>query len=157
MKRRHLLIGMAAFAGGLVFGLLLIREPMAPLTAENLAAARERWHAAGITSYSIRYKLNADLYEVVVEDRIVTSARVNGQPPISPDWRSFTVEGLFRVLEMELENMTDPGGAMASQKDAILARVRFHHELGYVQRYLRGSAGMGRPASIRVLEFAETE
>lgn len=154
MKRRHALIAMAAFAGGLVIGLLLIREPMAPLTAENLAAARRRWHATGITTYSIRYKLNADLYEVVVEDRIVSSARVNGQPPTSTDWRSFTVEGLFRVLEMELENITAPGGAMAAQKNAILARVRFHHGLGYVQRYLRGSGGMGRPASIQVLEFA---
>lgn len=157
MKRSHVLIALAAFACGLSIGFILIREPMEPLTAAALERAQERWHEAGVTSYSTRYQLNADSYEVTVDDRIVTSIRVNGQPPTTSDLRNYTVEGLFRVLEMEIENMTDPSGSLALQKNALLARVRFNKERGYVERYLRSSSGIGRSASIQVLEFKVTD
>jgi hypothetical protein len=157
MRRRNVLIALAAFAFGLVIGLLAIREPMQPISAEVLRAAQDRWTQAGIACYVIRYELNADLYEVTVEERIVSAITVNGQPPRTTQLRNYTVEGLFRVLEMEVENLTDPAGPFAAQRDRILARVRFNRELGYPERYLRSSAGVGRPASIRVLEFKPSE
>ena len=78
---------------------------------------------------------------------------VNGQRPLVNDFSDYGVEGLFRTLELELENATDPHGPFAGRVSAIVMRVRFNAEFGYMERYLRGSGGSGRSVAIELIDF----
>ncbi len=157
MKRRNLIIAPFAFLIGLVGAVVWLREPTVPLTHENLADARERWRNMGLDDYTILYRMNRDSYEIEVSERIVVDAAVNGTILRSDDVGSYSIEGMFRLLDMELENLHDPGGPFAGRGGgSILARVRYNREFGYVERYVRSSGGMGTGAEIEVLEFRPT-
>lgn len=147
------LIWLAAFFAGLAGALLWMREPMAPLTREALAAARERWRAAGVGSYELRYRMLRSEYVVRVRDGIVEEATVDGNVPTSGNWRAYGVEGLFDTLAQDLDNLADPAGPFAGGKPPIL-RVRFNPQLGYVERYIRSGGGQSKGASIEVIGFA---
>ncbi len=137
-------------AGGAVFW---FREPMGPLTREALATARQQWRAAGIRGYSVRYRMHGSEYSIQWRDGIVEHALVDGRPPTTTDLNAYTIDGLFDTLELELDNLEDPAGPFAGYAKTVLMRVRFNHNLGYVERYLRSSAGQGRGASIEMIEF----
>jgi hypothetical protein len=65
----------------------------------------------------------------------------------------YSVDGLFRLLDMELENLSDASGPFGQNGQQTTARVRFNEPFGYVQRYLRSAAPGGKPASIQIIEF----
>jgi len=144
---------MVAFGLGIAGGILWMREPTVPLTSENLAAARRRWADSGTDSYRFRYRMNHDIYEVAVENGIVVDVEVNGRRPRSEEFGSYSMMGLFSLLELELENLADPQGPFAGWAGSVLARVRYNERLGYLERYLRSAAGMPRGADIEILEF----
>ena len=156
ITKTSVLLMLAAFVLGITGAILWMREPMAPLTRERLAAARERWRSARVAAYEIRYAMLGSNYVVHFRDGIVSEATVNGKTPTSGDWRAYGVEGLFATLAQELENAADPAGPFAGGKQVIM-RVRFNRELGYVERYLRSSGGHGRGALIEVIEFERRE
>ena len=155
--RTNLILMCAAFVVGAGGAVLWYREPMAPLTREVLAAARQRWRAAGVRGYTVRYRMHGSEYAIEWRDGIVEEALVDDRPPTTADLNAYSVEGLFDTLEQELDNLTDPAGPFAGRKEKVLMRVRFNPKLGYVERYLRSSGGYGRGASIEMIEFARRD
>ncbi len=152
VTRANVLLMVAAFAMAAAGAILWLREPVTPLTREGLAGARQRWRESGIASYELRYRMHGSEYAVRTKSRIVEDVAVNGQVPTSGNWSVYGVEGLFDTLAQELDNAADPAGPFAGGK-AILLRVRFHPELGYVERYLRSSGGGARGASLDQVNF----
>ena len=151
------MLGAIAFFAGVTTAILVLREPTEPLTAAALEAARQRWLDADVRDYDLRYRMHGGVYEVTVRDRIVTDVQLNGRPASSADFRAYGVHGWFDILEMELENLSDPGGPFAGREQSMLMRVRFHAELGLVERYLRSSGGVGRSVAVELIEFTRAE
>ena len=152
--RFNLSLAISAFVISVVLAILLIREPMEPLSSEALQLAQQRWHDARVHHYDVRYRMHGSMYEIKVRDRIVTQAKVDGQAPRTADLKAYSMDGLFEILELELANINDPRGPFSASAQAILARVRFNDKLGYVERYLRSSGGSGRGAVIELIDFA---
>ena len=157
VTRTNLLLMGAAFVIGAVGAVLWFREPMEPLTREALAAARQRWRAAAVRAYEVRYRMHGSEYVIHGRDGIVEEASVNGRPPTTTNLNAYSIDGLFDTLEQELENSTDPAGPFAGRAETVLMRVRFNRELGYVERYLRSSGGQGRGASIEMIQFTRRD
>ena len=160
MKRTtklNLALAALAFSVVTIGAFLITRERTEPLTEAALAEAGKRWRAAGISDYRIRYEMHGSLYDVTVRDGIVTDATVNDGPLRSADPGAYSIEGLFRTIELELENLNDPRGPFAARAHTMVMRVRFNSDLGYVERYLRSSGGMGRGASIVLTTFELAE
>lgn len=155
--RRNLIVSAVALLAGLLLGLIWMREPTVPLTMANLTAAKERWHDNGPSSYRLDYRMNRDIYQVTVDNGIVIEATVNGHTPRMDDLRAYSMEGLFDLLQTELENIADPAGPFSGRAETVMARVRFHSVDGHVERYIRNSAGVARGAEVHVLQFHAQE
>lgn len=153
----NLLFSFVGLLGGMIGAVIYLRQPMETLTEASLAAARTRWKQANISDYDWQYKLQNDLYDVTVRDGIVTLITRDGNPTRSQDARLFSVEGLFDILSLELENLSNPAGPFAGLSGKILMRVRFHSELGYVERFLRSAGGAGKGASIQMIRFHQID
>ncbi len=151
--KRNLLLATVGFAGGLIGALWMMREPMEPLTEAALAAARKRWQAAGLRDYDLHYRMQGDDFDVKVRGGIVTEVLRNGRPTRTQNARLYGVDGLFDILAEDLDNLHNPSGPFARRGNVVVMRVRFHPELGYVERYLRSTGGVGRGASIEVLSL----
>ena len=149
------MLGVAAFPLGLVAAFFMLREPMEALTLDALSSARQLWETSDVRSYDLSYRMHGSFYEVAVRDRIVTSATVNGRPVRTGDVRAYTVDGLFDTLALELDNLDSPAGPFAGRQGSVLMRVRFHDQLGYIERYLRSAGGVGRSVSLEQLVFTE--
>ena len=149
----NVLLAGSAFVIGLVAALMVMREPMEPLTAESLRRGLNQWQHSGIKSYNLRYRMHGGEYDVQVRDGVVTQLLLNGRPPASAQRGSYSMEGLFDILGLEVENLSDPAGPFAANRNSILARVRFNKKFGYIERYLRSSGGFGRGAVIEMITF----
>lgn len=150
--KRSALTAVTAFALGLVATAIVQREPMVRLTRTTLTEARARWEREGPEHYDIRYEFNGGVYEVEVRAGIVHEVLVDGVRPVSADWRNYSVDGLFELLELEVENLSDDAGPFGGRGEAVLAKVRFDEQLGYPVHYLR-SGGGPPPAVVRVDAF----
>ena len=157
VTRTNFLLTAAAFVVGAVGAVLWYREPMGPLTREDLAAARQRWRAADVRAYEARYRMHGSEYVIHWRDGIVEEALVNGRPPTTTNLNVYSMDGLFDTLEQELENSTDPAGPFVGRAETLLMRVRFNREFGYVERYLRSAGGEGRGASIEMVELTRRD
>lgn len=146
--RRNVVLGACGFLVALAGTVLWCREPTEALTRESLRLARERWHRAAVSSYVLRYRMHASLFEVHVQDGIVEEVTVDGQRPTSTNRRAYGVDGLFDTLEQELDLVAESGEA-----SPLHLRVRFSPEFGYIERFLRSASGIGKPASIQDVEF----
>lgn len=153
--RFNLILMGVAFLATLVVTWLVIREPMEPLTAESLREARVRWREANIQDYEIRYDMHGSRYDVRVRNGVVVELRVGGKQPANADWGAYSVEGLFDVLDMEVENLTDSYGPFGAQAGTVIARVRFSQEHGHLERYLRSGGVGGSPVAIQLLDFVQ--
>lgn len=151
---KNVLIGFGAFGAGLIVAIVATRNPLDPLTPELLSAARDRWRSAGIENYDLRYSQHGSNYDVRVRGGVVVDASVDGQAPQNANLGDLSMDGLLRVVQMECDALTDESGPFASGSQAVIARVRFHPELGYLQRYLRSGGGFGQSAAIDVEFFA---
>ncbi|MGB0715358.1 MAG: hypothetical protein ACPGXK_05740 [Phycisphaerae bacterium] len=148
------LFAAGAFVVGIVVTVVLTRQAMDRLTPELLEAARGRWQQADIQNYRIRYEMNKDEYDVLCRNGIVHEVTVNGNVPASSQWSLYSVEGVFNVLQMDLDNAADPKGPFRSGKPIM--RVIFDAEWGYTRMYLR-SGGGPRGGSFDVKEFTRLD
>jgi len=156
-SRIYALLACGAFGVGVVGALLVLREPTERLTADALAQAEARWRSGQIQDYDLRYQMHGSAYAVRVRGNIVTELEVNGQPARTGNAGDYSVTGLFKLLELELENLDDPRGPFAGRRDSVLMRVRFHPTRGYVERYLRSSGGYGKNVAIELISFEVAE
>lgn len=157
LSRRNVVVLSAAFALGVMGGMWYAREPTRPLTREGLAEARKRWNAVEISDYELSYEMLGSAYHVVWRKGRVEDASVNGKAPTSGDWQAYSVEGIFDTLQQELDNVADAAGAYAGRDQLVMMRVRFHPTFGYVERYLRGGAGLGPGAAIEKVHLRKLE
>lgn len=151
--KMNIIIAMVAFPLGLVVAIVVMREPMEPLTDPALQIARQQWQHANLRDYQLHYEMNGSEYEVEVRNGLVENLLVNGKWSTAVDKQSYSATGLLDLMELELENRNDPGGPFASQKDTMIARVRFNSKLGYVERYLRSGVGQAKGAFIKLIRF----
>ncbi len=153
--RFRLAIWAGSFGAGLVLAFFILREPVDVLTRGALSAAQEKWEQSHVTDYDLRYRMHGSEYEIKVRDGVVVEARVNDRPPTSADWQVYSMDGLFETLGQELDNLENPTGPFAGRGGAVLLRVRFHPEFGYVERFLRSGTGPARSVAIEMLQFAK--
>lgn len=133
--------------------LLVLRRPMEPLSLDALEAARRTWAAAGIDDYDMRYAMAGGAYFVSVRQGHVVTLTRDGERTTTHRPQDYSVDGLFDILELELEGLTRPGNPFGADPATTLLRVHFHSKLGYVERYLRAVGGTGRSYGIEVIEF----
>jgi hypothetical protein len=127
-----------------------------PLTASGLADAEARWEAAAPDSYrlSVRLKtarMEAVVYDLVVQDGGVLTAKRNGQATSPELARDYAVSGLFRLLRSELR-ITEPAANGLPNAKAELF-VRFEPQTGRLQRYRRATTRRATGLAIEVLEY----
>ena len=150
--RTNIKLAAVAFVIGLTAFLFVIREPTEQLTIELLASARQRWRLAKIADYDLRYRMHESDYAVRCRGGTVIETQVDGNPAMSHDLSNYSVEGLFDILELDLENLADPNGPFGPTAQQVIVRVRFNREFGYIERYLR-SGGMVRAAAVELISF----
>jgi hypothetical protein len=165
---RQRTIAVGAFGAGVlgvVVAIFILRDPLTPLTRENLDAAREKWQSANVSTYHHRYEMSGGVYDVHVDNGDVRRLLLNGQPTTSNKPNLYSVDGLFDILDEELRNAakTKERGAVGtpgvdrskSAGGAILLYVRFHPELGYVERFLRVVGGSNRSHGVETFTFEQ--
>jgi hypothetical protein len=134
------------------------RPDMRDLTPELLAQAQQQWADAGIESYDVSFQLNASgfttpsRFEVRVRAGRPIEILRNGRP-VSADPESYTIEGLFDIIERELDMSRDPTSPLASVSGKTFLRVRFNDRFGYPEQYLRVTGGTNRSSEMRVDAF----
>ncbi len=135
---------------------LVVRQPLSELTPEALTEARQRWRDAGIAGYDLTLETTTSgppsTVQVQVRDGKLVEVLVNGAPASSGDPRSYTIEGLFDILERELAMIHDPSSPLSSGGKTFL-RVRFDHQNGIPLRYLRVISGTNQSSELRVIQF----
>jgi hypothetical protein len=151
-RKTRVTIAAVAFVLGLGAALLYLREPTVSLTAEALAQARRTWKEGGIRSYHLKYRMHGTLYEVDVQDDLVTDISVDGRTLSIAQPGAYSVNGLFDVLELEIENLNEASRQGGQTAVNGLARVRFNSTLGYPERFVRGGRGVGN-ATLEMIQF----
>jgi len=140
---------------GTLTALVVRQDGLRELRAEDLVQARELWRRARLLSYSARVEVRADRlehgrFDIEVRDGAVTRAVQNGIPT-SGSGAAYTIDGLFELLEREIELAAEPDngfGAPAGYR--VYLRVRFHPRLGYPERYRRSVGGTANGVEIAV-------
>jgi hypothetical protein len=149
------ILGVALLAGVAALPWLLGRTE--PVTREGLEAARRKWHQAGIASYNIEFVVSgteSGRYYVEVREGQLTHISRNGQAasPNEPDY--WTVNGLFRTIELELDHAEDPAHGAFPEGSELWLRMRCDPEFGFPVRYIRQVTGTTTTGvEIRVRRF----
>lgn len=153
----NIMIALVAFPVGLITTIIVLREPMDPLKDSSFQVARQLWRFSNTRNYDMIYKMNGAEYDVKVRNGIVSRLLLNQKDVTSTDWSAYSMDGLFKILKLEIENLTDPAGPYATQKNTIIARVRYNRKNGHIERYLRSSGGYGKGATIEMIQFKKTD
>lgn len=148
----------APFAALLLAAVLVSCGPEPePLTSERLAEAKARWEASGVDTYVLELEMRGAINErrtVEVEAGIVIDMTAGEAPAARTAWDSWSVEGLFTLLERELENA---GNSMATYgvEDSSLIHVdaAFCPELGYPLFFRRELPGSIQPIEWEVIRL----
>ncbi len=131
------------------------------VSTRTLAEARRVWDKAGITSYNLEWTTTgarAGHYRVYVRDGEVKSvlsvdadAKTRAAHPADPSY--YGVDGLFRVLDEELDECLGqrPFGQMKNAR--ILQRFLPDPVYGYPRRYRRDVAGSRQGLALDVIAF----
>lgn len=160
-RRRLWRVSIISAGIGIVIGLailwLMIREPMTALTPENLEAARAKWAAADITGYDMILETRPPgrsepmRFDVQVRHGRVANVLQDGEAADTHEPEIYAVDGLFDMLERELDLARSPDNPFQASGGKVFQRVRFHDELGYPERYLRVVGGSNRNSAFTVI------
>ena len=153
LARRNIAISVLIVTALVITALAVLRRPMETLTTECLETARAKWDRARIKDYDMTYEMAGGTYVARVRDGRIVSLTRDGQPTTSQRPEDYTVDGLFEILALELENLNDPRNPFGGDSQTTLLRVRFDPHHGYLQRYLRALGGTGRSHGIELLKF----
>lgn len=146
--------------GGLAVVVLLVATPwtlrgrMHRLSEEDLDTARSVWRRSGVRDYDLDVEISgatAGRYSIVVRDGRLQSIERDGRPANPAESDQWTVEGLFKTIDRELQMAWDGARAMRLPEGVQLVILgRFDPTLGYPIDYVRQVTGSGSSVRIRV-------
>ncbi len=126
---------------------------MNALTTDSLNDARQRWLSSRINDYDMAVRFDGTQYDVHVRGGGVQSLQLDGEDTTSNRPQDYSVDGIFNILELELENLTSPNNPFGGDRRTTFLHVRFNRDFGYVERYLRAIGGAGRSHTIDVVSL----
>lgn len=156
-----LLLTAALGAAIVVAAVLLITRDRTPiLTQEKLEEARARWREAGPRDYDLRLLKRADRlepeeFDIEVRDRRVTSLERNGTPLPTQRKSAYSIDGLFDIMQRELEMAAETNPTEGARSRALL-RARFDDRRG-IPVVFKVFARNGTSFELLVLELATAD
>jgi hypothetical protein len=124
---------------------------------DDLAVARDRWQAAGVTDYDIAITLSGrQSGEIKVQVRAgqPTAMTRNGiQPKQERTWQPWTVPGMFDTIDVDFDNRTNAKEKFGTEPESVHLRCLFDPELGFPRRYLHQVYGRQQDLEWTVTEF----
>jgi len=126
---------------------------MQTLTADAIAHAHAKWTAASLSDYDLVIQLDSLKLAVTVRaDHVTRIEGIDANLNVGrPD--DYSIEGLFDVLELELQAHQNPADSSRPGTPHALMRVRFDPQYGYPEHYLRSSGGPTGTHEFKVLSF----
>ena len=152
---------MADLRHGLILLVLLFWgcSRISDLTPDTLSAAQAQWEKSGPASYRMVVETSGDhmetsKYEVVVKAKLVVKLARNGSP-LEPEagGNSYTVEGLFRTLDQEIDLKGKPQLLGAPPGYSSYPMASFDAATGRLLRFQRSVGGTKNNIEINVREF----
>jgi hypothetical protein len=105
------------------------------IAREHLLAAIEKWGHEEPARYGITVKVSGrqpGLYEVLVDNGVVSSARLNGRELINQRTSgTWSVPGMFNTIELDLETQS------RSDRSPLILRGKFDEQYGFPRQYER--------------------
>ena len=139
----------------LVFGC----SRLSVLTPDSLNAAQKQWESSGASNYRMVVETKGDRfdpsqYEVTVRAKEVVKLLRNGQL-VRPGGggEDYSVDGLFHVLDQELDLKQNPEKLGAPPGYASYPMADFDPATGRLLRYQRSVGGTKNSIEIIVKEF----
>jgi hypothetical protein len=157
-KVRLLLIGSLVLAMAAAW--LFTHDRLPELTTERLEAARELWANNGPTDYDLVVETEASglvshRYSIVIRNQSILEMSEDGRKIDTLGGSfSYAVDGLFQMLERELELATEPTrnyGTPAGYRAYLFAS--FDRSLGYPVSFRRVLGGTNKYAEMRIDSF----
>ena len=162
--RRGITIRSVLIVAGIamIVGWLALRYGIGPglpeIQPEDLAAARQRWQAAGITDYDIEITLSGrqsgEIKVQVRDGKPIAMTRNGIQPKQERTWEPWTVPGMFDTIDVDFDNRADAEDNFGVDSGSVHLRCFFDPELGYPRRYLHQIFGRNQDLEWKVTEFA---
>ena len=120
------------FLIGLVIVVMVLRDDTPVLAPEVYTVARARWERDAYDDYTVDVLKELDRQapervQTIVRGGRVTSFRINDKP--MPLTSSYTIEGLFDMIERELE-MAESGVKQPGEPREITLRAMFDEKTG---------------------------
>ncbi len=150
---RPLLLAILAL-GGVAIVMTTLRDDTPRLTRESCESARALWDQRAITDYAVDVLKELDRQpeerlRTVVRDGQATSLTINDAAVKSS--ATYTVDGLFDVIERELE-MADSKERKPGQPGGVALRAVFDSKTG-VPLVFKRLAGSGKSFILTVTRF----
>jgi hypothetical protein len=143
--------------------LLLGCSRLSDLTPQSLQAAQAQWEKSGPASYRMVVETSGDhmdtsKYEVTVKAKSVVKLERNGSP-LQPQagGNSYTVEGLFKTLDEEIDLKGKPQLLGAPPGYSSYPMASFDSATGRLLRFQRSVGGTKNSIEIIVREFEVLE
>jgi hypothetical protein len=148
-------IGVGVVVAGIVV-IVLLRDPISPLTRADYETAVARWREKDPRDYDMHIVFTGGQvgdYDIEVRGGEVTKLLRDGQPLANrgSTWKNWSVPGMFEILETDLGRMENS----ASQAAEFKISVEFDGEWGYPARYRQIQlGGTGRTSEWHVTQFS---
>jgi hypothetical protein len=129
------------------------------LTPASLQAAQEKWNASGPSNYRMVIEMKGDRlessqYAVTVREKQVVKLERNGLLVLpGGGGQDYSVEGLFHLLDLELDLAGKPEVLGAPPGYASYPMARFDTATGRLLRFQRSVGGTKNSIEINVKTF----
>ena len=128
------------------------------MTPELLDQAKRKWQASKPAAYSMTVVMQGDRvergeYEVDVQGDKVTNFKRNGLVLDPASGHEYSMDGLFRILEEEVDLAKTPASFGAPSGYSAYLLVSFDATSGALQHYRRSVGGISNSIDIEVLKF----
>src|SRR5215207_5505203 len=140
-------LGSIAFALASLFVALefFVVERIPLLTESDLVIAKKHWQEHGPVSYDMDIELRGaqpGRVQVNVRNRVAMAETRDGRVPQEHTWETWTVPGMFKTLETDMEIAENPEQAIqAAPGTKWQLRCEFDSKLGIPRRYHRLASG----------------